>query len=229
MVVIFRGHGSVTSRICFTEYLRSLTSAPSSFAACYMKTTGDESASNQQIIPPNAEWGHDRLIFNCLNCVCLGTTLRFSHPSFAKMAPKIVVVTGCSTGIGLSTSLLLANDKNKRFKVYATMRNVEKKGELEEQGKDVLGDTLMIKAMDVCSDDSVNTVVQELLAAHQKIDIVSKYCDSLLYHHLHMSQQLASCALSVQQNHRSKRLAKLQNTRPQLRDINVLLPQSCSQ
>ncbi|KAL9964850.1 hypothetical protein ACROYT_G028548 [Oculina patagonica] len=88
------------------------------------------------------------------------------------MASKIVLVTGCSTGIGLSTAILLANDKNKRFKVYATLRNVEKKGELERQGKDVLGDTLVIKVMDVCSDDSVNTVVQELLAAHQKIDVV---------------------------------------------------------
>ena len=94
------------------------------------------------------------------------------------MASKIVLVTGCSSGIGLSTALLLAKDKNKRFKVYATLRNVEKKGELEQQGKDVLGDTLIIKSMDVCSDHSVNTVVQELLAADQKIDVVSKSCDS---------------------------------------------------
>ena len=95
------------------------------------------------------------------------------------MAAKIVLVTGCSTGIGLSTALLLASDKNKRFKVYATLRNLEKKDELEEKGKDVLGDTLIIKAMDVSLDDSVNTIVQELLAAHQRIDIVSKFCDSL--------------------------------------------------
>lgn len=88
------------------------------------------------------------------------------------MAPKIVLVTGCSTGIGLSAAILLANDKNKRFKVYATMRNLEKKGALEEQGKNVLGDTLIIKAMDVCSDDSVNAVVEELLADHQRIDVV---------------------------------------------------------
>lgn len=100
-------------------------------------------------------------------------------PGRRNMASKIVLVTGCSTGIGLSTALLLANDKNKRFKVYATLRNVEKKGELEEQGKNVLGDTLIIKAMDVCSDDSVNAVVEELLADHQRIDVVSKSSDSL--------------------------------------------------
>lgn len=97
-----------------------------------------------------------------------------ASPAGTNMAPKIVLVTGCSTGIGLSAAILLANDKNKRFKVYATMRNLEKKGALEEQGKNVLGDTLIIKAMDVCSDDSVNAVVEELLADHQRIDVVSK-------------------------------------------------------
>ena len=90
------------------------------------------------------------------------------------MASKIVLVTGCSSGIGLSTAVLLASDKEKRFKVYATLRNLAKKGELEEKGKDFLGDTLIIKTMDVCSDDSVNEVVQELMTTHQRIDILSK-------------------------------------------------------
>lgn len=90
------------------------------------------------------------------------------------MASKIVLVTGCSSGIGLSAAVLLASDKEKRFKVYATLRNLAKKGDLEEKGKDFLGETLIIKAMDVCSEDSVNDVVQELLATHQRIDILSK-------------------------------------------------------
>lgn len=88
------------------------------------------------------------------------------------MAGKIVLVSGCSSGIGLSAAILLASDQHKRFKVYATMRNLEKKKELEERGKYVLGDTLFIKAMDVCSDDSVNAVVQEVISAHQRIDVV---------------------------------------------------------
>ena len=91
------------------------------------------------------------------------------------MAGKIVLVSGCSSGIGLSAAILLASDQHKRFKVYATMRNLEKKKELEERGKYVLGDTLFIKAMDVCSDDSVNAVVQEVISAHQRIDVVSKF------------------------------------------------------
>ena len=91
------------------------------------------------------------------------------------MAEKIVLISGCSSGIGLSTAILLASDQCKRFKVYATMRNLEKKKELEERGKHILGDTLFIKAMDVCSDDSVNAIVQELVSAHQRIDVVSKF------------------------------------------------------
>ena len=47
------------------------------------------------------------------------------------MAPKIVLITGCSSGIGLATAVLLAQDVEKRFKVYATMRNLAKKGQLE--------------------------------------------------------------------------------------------------
>ncbi|XP_027054083.1 retinol dehydrogenase 8-like [Pocillopora damicornis] len=88
------------------------------------------------------------------------------------MAEKIVLISGCSSGIGLSTAILLASDQCKRFKVYATMRNLEKKKELEERGKHILGDTLFIRAMDVCSDDSVNAIVQELVSAHQRIDVV---------------------------------------------------------
>ena len=90
--------------------------------------------------------------------------------------PKIVLVTGCSTGIGLSTAVLLASDKEKRFKVYATLRNLAKKDELYEKGKNFLGETLIVKAMDVCSEDSVHEVLRELLAIHHRVDVLSKFC-----------------------------------------------------
>ena len=83
------------------------------------------------------------------------------------MAPQIVLISGCSSGIGLAVAVLLARDAEKRFKVYATMRNLAKKGKLEEEVKDQLGDTLIIKQLDVCTDESVKNTVQEILDAEE--------------------------------------------------------------
>ena len=91
------------------------------------------------------------------------------------MAAQIVLISGCSSGIGLATAVFLAKDVEKRFKVYATMRNLEKKGQLEEEGKKYLGDTLVIKQMDVCSDESVERAVKEVLDTEGRIDVLCKF------------------------------------------------------
>ena len=88
--------------------------------------------------------------------------------------PKTVLITGCSTGIGLSVAVLLAKDPEKRFKVYATMRNLGKKASLETEGKDVLGQTLLVRQLDVCSDESVDKTVQEILTTDGQVDVLSK-------------------------------------------------------
>ena len=37
------------------------------------------------------------------------------------MASQIVLISGCSSGIGLATAVFLAKDADKRFKVYASI------------------------------------------------------------------------------------------------------------
>ena len=92
----------------------------------------------------------------------------------ASSKQKVVLITGCSTGIGLWTAVMLAKDPEKRFKVYATMRNLGKKEELQTEGKDVLGSTLFIEQLDVCSGDQINKVVDDILAKDGKLDVLGK-------------------------------------------------------
>ena len=92
----------------------------------------------------------------------------------ASSKQKVVLITGCSTGIGLSTAVMLAKDAEKRFKVYATMRNLGKKEALETEGKDVLGSTLIIEKLDVCSEDQITKVVAHVLAKEGKLDVLGK-------------------------------------------------------
>lgn len=52
------------------------------------------------------------------------------------------------------------------------MRNLEKKTSLEEEGKERLGETLIIMCMDVSCDESVKSVVEEIIAKEGKIDVL---------------------------------------------------------
>ena len=87
--------------------------------------------------------------------------------------PRVVLITGCSTGIGLSTAATLAEDA-KRFKVYATMRNLEKKSALENTAERYLGESLIIKALDVCNEEEVNTLVKEIEGVEGRIDVLGE-------------------------------------------------------
>ena len=88
---------------------------------------------------------------------------------------KIVLITGCSTGIGLAAAVSLANDQNGTYKVYATMRNLDKSEALEKAAGDNLDKTLLIRQLDVCSDEHVDKVVDEIIAKEGRLDILSKF------------------------------------------------------
>ncbi|KAM6219923.1 retinol dehydrogenase 8 [Rhynchocyon petersi] len=70
-------------------------------------------------------------------------------------APRTVLISGCSSGIGLELAVQLALDSRRRFQVVATMRDLGKKGPLEAAAGEALGKTLTVAQLDVCSDESV--------------------------------------------------------------------------
>ncbi|XP_072549994.1 17-beta-hydroxysteroid dehydrogenase type 1 [Salminus brasiliensis] len=78
------------------------------------------------------------------------------------MEQKVVLITGCSSGIGLSLAVHLASLPSKAYKVYATMRNLDKQQRLLECVRGLRKDTMAILQMDI-------TDRQSILAAQRSI------------------------------------------------------------
>jgi NAD(P)-dependent dehydrogenase (short-subunit alcohol dehydrogenase family) len=86
-----------------------------------------------------------------------------------KIDAPVVLITGCSSGIGLSVARRFAEEG---YRVYASMRRPAQAEALRAEAAQK-GWTLFTPALDVTSDDSVNAAVSSLLAeTGQRIDVL---------------------------------------------------------
>jgi NAD(P)-dependent dehydrogenase (short-subunit alcohol dehydrogenase family) len=80
---------------------------------------------------------------------------------------KVATVTGCSSGIGFETSLLLARNQ---FKTYATMRNLNKSHVFDTAPKEKI--PLSEVQLDVNDDASVNNAIDNILKENDQVDVL---------------------------------------------------------
>jgi len=84
---------------------------------------------------------------------------------------KVVLITGCSSGIGLETSVSLA--QKVEFVVYATIRDINKKIVLENAFSKTNGrGILRIKHLDVTNEETINNTVSEIIKEENKLDVL---------------------------------------------------------
>jgi len=80
----------------------------------------------------------------------------------------IVLITGCSTGIGLETALQFGRSGNQ---VYATMRNLDKAGPLRDAARHENLD-VRIHQLDVDSRVSIDAAIAAILAEAGQVDVL---------------------------------------------------------
>ncbi|MGZ8890729.1 MAG: SDR family oxidoreductase [Nitrososphaeraceae archaeon] len=81
---------------------------------------------------------------------------------------QVALITGCSSGIGYETSILLAKNG---FRTYATMRNTDKGDKLKEIAEKEILDLKIIK-LDVTDDYSIKNAINEIVQETNRIDVL---------------------------------------------------------
>lgn len=86
------------------------------------------------------------------------------------MADKIAVITGSSSGFGLLTSIELAKAG---FQVVATMRNLGRRGDLDQAAKAAgVEGKIEARALDVTAFDSMPAFVEGVVQDYRRIDVL---------------------------------------------------------
>ncbi|NXP62483.1 DHB1 dehydrogenase, partial [Chloropsis cyanopogon] len=91
-------------------------------------------------------------------------------PALPAMERTTVLITGCSSGIGLALAARLAADTTRRFKVYATMRDLAKGERLLERLGGCCPDTLEVLQLDVTDPCSLAAAAQRVQG--QRLDVL---------------------------------------------------------
>jgi len=81
---------------------------------------------------------------------------------------KVAVVTGSSSGIGLETALVLAENG---FKTYATMRNLNKASKILDKAQRT-NLPIEVLELDVNSDKSVRQAIEKIVKTEGRIDLL---------------------------------------------------------
>lgn len=82
---------------------------------------------------------------------------------------KVVLITGCSSGIGLETAIECAKAGHR---VFATMRNLNKKKKLEKRIEDEKLENIEIMELDVSNTDSIDSSIASIVRKVEKIDVL---------------------------------------------------------
>ncbi|WP_340022956.1 SDR family oxidoreductase [Paenibacillus sp. FSL K6-1096] len=94
----------------------------------------------------------------------------YSNPGPSHGHDPVALITGTSSGFGLLTALTLAR---RGYRVFATMRDLERKNELVQQAEQAgIRERLHLLALDVTDEASVASAVQSAIKLAGRIDVL---------------------------------------------------------
>lgn len=102
------------------------------------------------------------------------------------MQGRVVLITGCSTGMGLETARRFAQSG---AQVFAAIRNVQDRGPMLEAIADDLPGSIVAVELDICDGSAIEQVVAAIIARSGRIDVLVNNAGTVCFAPLeHMPQ-----------------------------------------